>query len=246
MRKYSIGIIGNGRFGGLLYSTFSKSKNFNVKLFSRDEEVDGVRFFQFSEVCKTDILIPCVPISEFENSIKEISSEVNPNTLIVDVCSVKEYPVEIMKKNLPDNVDMLATHPMFGPDSTMNGKVFKDLKFIWSKVRVRDNNRVDMFLNFWDELGCVLIELSPSEHDRQAAYTHAFAFLIGKIGILMNVRKNSITTKGFEGILYNQTAVENDTGQLFEDMMRYNKFAKSMRSDFSKALNKIEADLRNN
>ena len=39
------------------------------------------------------------------------------NAVIVDVCSVKEYPVQWMRELLPANVSILATHPMFGPDS---------------------------------------------------------------------------------------------------------------------------------
>ena len=241
--KTTIGIIGNGRFGHLLFETFKKFEAFDVKIFSRRETPDQKTFFTLDEVCKSDIVIPCVPISSIEEQIKQITGLLGKNTLVVDVCSVKMHPVEVMKGNLPGNIDILATHPMFGPDSTKNGETFQDLKFIWAKVRIKNEERCKKFLNFWKDLGCELIELSPEEHDRQAAYTHAFAFLIGKIGIKMNVRRNNISTKGFEGILYNQTAVENDTSQLFEDMMKFNPFTKNMRDDFHKALSTIDKSL---
>jgi len=249
MSNITIGIIGNGRFGNLLFQTFKSSTLFNPKIYSRNAKVDNIMFFSLDEVCKSDILIPAVPISAFEETIKLISQCIKPNCLIVDVCSVKIHPVNIMLENLNSYVDILATHPMFGPDSTKNGTTFKNLKFIFSEIRINNienKRKSDTFLKFWKNLGCEMVKLSPEEHDRQAAYTHAYAFLIGKIGIELGIRKNFISTKGLECILYNQTAVEHDTRQLFSDIMRYNPFTKEMRRNFKRALINIEEKLEDN
>lgn len=39
------------------------------------------------------------------------------STLFVDVLSVKEFPKRLLLRALPPEVDILCTHPMFGPDS---------------------------------------------------------------------------------------------------------------------------------
>ena len=39
------------------------------------------------------------------------------STLFVDVLSVKEFPKRLLLRELPPEVDVLCTHPMFGPDS---------------------------------------------------------------------------------------------------------------------------------
>ena len=39
------------------------------------------------------------------------------STLFVDVLSVKEFPKRLLLRQLPREVDVLCTHPMFGPDS---------------------------------------------------------------------------------------------------------------------------------
>lgn len=39
------------------------------------------------------------------------------STLFVDVLSVKEFPKRLLLRELPPEVDILCTHPMFGPDS---------------------------------------------------------------------------------------------------------------------------------
>lgn len=241
MKNQTIGIIGNGRFGNLLFQTFENHlKNTEIKIFSRKKIPDSKTFFTLEEVAACDIVIPAVPISEFESTVKRISKFLKPESLIIDVCSVSVHPAEVLLRNTSKNIDLLSTHPMFGPDSTKNGTTFENLKFIFKKLRVTNEERADGFLNFWKDLGCNLIELSPEEHDKQAAYTHAYAFLIGKIGVLMNIRRNHISTKGFEGLLYNQTAVENDTSQLFNDMMTYNPYVKQMIKDFGEAFMFIE------
>lgn len=194
----NIGIIGNGRFGNLVFNALSLHTKCLIKVFEPEHKIDNQKFFSLEEVCNSDIVIPCVPISSFEEVIKQISSILKPTTLLIEICSVKTYPVNIMLKNLNTNIEILATHPMFGPDSTDSGNNFRDLNFIYSKVRITNQQRLEQILTFLKSLGLNLVEMTPEEHDKQAAYTQAFAFLIGKIGIKLNVRANQITTKGFK------------------------------------------------
>lgn len=37
---------------------------------------------------------------------------------MVDVTSVKEIPSQTMKESLPDDIEYLPTHPIFGPRTT--------------------------------------------------------------------------------------------------------------------------------
>ena len=230
--KYTVGIIGNGRFGSMLYKTFDNfgKSNFEVFMYSRNPKKDRKRYSSLESICKLDIIIPAVPISAYEGQIKSIKHFVTKSTLIVDVCSVNIYPSKILKENL--DCDLLSTHPMFGPDSTKDANEFKNLKFIYYPLRIRNNTKYNIFLEFWRNLGCELIRLTPKEHDEQAAYTHSFAFLVGKLGIMLNIRKNDILTKGFEGIMYNQEAVENDSSTLFNDLFRFNPYSKKMLKQF--------------
>jgi prephenate dehydrogenase len=54
--------------------------------------------------------------------------------LVVDVLSVKEHARKIMLEQLPEECDILCTHPMFGPDSGKNG--WTNLNFVYEKTRV--------------------------------------------------------------------------------------------------------------
>jgi len=48
---------------------------------------------------------------------------------------------------LPEESDILCTHPMFGPESGKNG--WKDLNFMYDKVRIRDEATCSNFLHIF-------------------------------------------------------------------------------------------------
>jgi len=239
----TIGIIGGGRFGSLAYSTLKQKTNLKIKMYSQQDSVDNLRFFSLKDTSSCEVVIPCVPTSEFENLINEIKGYIKPHSLILDVCSVKIRPTEILLKVLPSNIDILSTHPLFGPDSSKNGTMFAGLRLVFWKTRINNLTRCNKVLKFLKDLGLELIEMTPEEHDRQAAYTQAFAQLIGRIGSDIGVKKSNISTKGFEGILYNQLALENDTKQLFKDIQESNPFTLEMRRRFADSLANIQQEL---
>lgn len=60
--------------------------------------------------------------------------------------------VLVFGKVLPEESDILCTHPMFGPVSGKNG--WKDLIFMYDKVRVRDEVTCSKLLQiFASEVG---------------------------------------------------------------------------------------------
>jgi prephenate dehydrogenase len=245
-KKYKVAIIGFGRFGALMHKILSEKWQAEVVVVS-SRKLTEVKQMSLTDATRfADLIIPAVPISQFSEWISKIAFELNDThhpAVVVDVCSVKTWPAQVMMDRLAREVGIIATHPMWGPDSTKNGTELADLKFIYKVLRNNGTPVIDDFIQFWRDSGQEVIELDPVKHDQQAAYTHAFAFLIGKLGMRLKVRSNNISTKGFSGILYNQTAVENDTGQLFEDMFTYNPFAKEMLQQFQVETLKIYQEL---
>ena len=91
----TVGIIGYGRFGHLLEALFKKIRSsIDLKIYSKSVVSDSERFFSFEDTIKCDLIIPAVPIHAFENVIKKISKKSKGNSIIMDVCSVKAYPIK--------------------------------------------------------------------------------------------------------------------------------------------------------
>ena len=127
-----VGIIGYGRFGKLLVDLLP-SNIYEIKIYdSSDISDDSVKLCSLDEVLQSLIVFIAVPISSFEEIVKEIAQYSLYNTTIIDVCSVKVYPVEIMEKYLPEHIGIIASHPHFGPDSY---SPFKELKITIYPIR---------------------------------------------------------------------------------------------------------------
>ena len=121
----SIGIIGFGRFGKVLANILQKG--FAIKAYDPKPigEFSGVEFTDLESILKEKVIFVAVPIRHFESLVKEISPHLSEGTTIIDVCSVKTHPAKIMENNLPENIGIIATHPMFGPDSFISNNRLK-------------------------------------------------------------------------------------------------------------------------
>ncbi len=235
-QKIQIGIIGYGRFGKLVERQLKKQS-----LATKIVIVHSSKARNLAQLVDCDVVIPSVPISQFESVIKNISTTLKPGALVIDVCSVKTYPVAVMKKYLPPEVHIIASHPLFGPDSAKNG--MDGLKIALWNV----NSPKSLFARvkqYCKKIGLKVIEISPDEHDRAMAYPQTYTHLVGRIGQQIGLKKTKIDTKGFEQTLKIQKYVVNDTWQLFHDMQTYNAYAREMRLKVKKALNQIESQLK--
>jgi arogenate dehydrogenase (NADP+) len=152
-RPLTIGIVGFGRFGQFIARTFAKHGKIVVT--SRSDYTDiangmGATYIPLSDPDAflendLDVIILAVSILSFESTIMKLAPSLkahiarskiinNKGPLLVDVLSVKEHPREVLLKHLPEECDILCTHPMFGPDSGANG--WRNLNFVYEKTRV--------------------------------------------------------------------------------------------------------------
>ncbi len=83
-------------------------------------------------------------MSSFEQVVSEIAVACKPGALIVDVGSVKVVPSEIMLRRFPNYVDIVATHPLFGPQSAMEG--IEGLKIAVCPIQGKRHARLAAFL----------------------------------------------------------------------------------------------------
>ena len=67
---------------------------------------------------------------------------------------------------LPEDCDIVCTHPMFGPESGKFG--WQGLPFLYERTRVKDINRCERFLSLWEAQRCKMIEMSCEQHDEYA------------------------------------------------------------------------------
>ncbi|MEJ2283987.1 MAG: prephenate dehydrogenase/arogenate dehydrogenase family protein [Desulfobacterales bacterium] len=236
-----IGIIGFGRFGKLVADYLAR--DLDVFVYNRSDKSSdivrsGAKPVSLETVCQQDIVIPCVPISTFTDNLKSMAPLLKPDSLVVDVCSVKEYPVRWMLEELPESVSILATHPMFGPDSAAES--LQDRKICLCRIRVPDA-LYDKIKNYLRSKGLIVIEATAREHDEQIATSLSLTHLIGRTLSECGAQPLDIDTEGYKRLLRILEVVERDTWQLFVDMHRYNPYARQKRLAFMKVMQEINA-----
>ena len=181
--------------------------------------------------------MPCVPIAEFEPLLRRIRGLLRPDALLVDVCSVKERPVRAMKRLLPRTVEILATHPNFGPDRAAEALAGRQIAVC--KVRISPK-RYARVKRAFERKGLQLLEMSPREHDRRMASSLVLTHFIGRGLIEYGAAPTGIDTEGYKRLMRILQTVQNDSFELFRDMNRFNAFAPRMRRKFLDSLRRVE------
>ena len=238
-----IGIIGYGRFGRLAAGYLSRDTDVFVcsrKKIALESSLPRVHPTDFSEVCRQKIVIPAVPISSFQEMLQQMSPLLQPGSLVIDVCSVKTLPAQWMAETLPEAVSILATHPMFGPDSASQS--LAGMKIALCRVRI-DEAPYTQIKSYLTSLGLEVIETTPENHDRQIAVSLSLTHFIGRALAAFGAAPLDIDTEGYKRLLHILGVVEHDTWQLFVDMHRYNPYAQETRNAFLAAMQQIESEL---
>mgnify|MGYP001828855480 FL=1 len=238
-----IGIIGFGRFGKLTARYLAE--DFDVYVFNRTDrsaeiKKAGALNASLKTVCQQKIVILCVPISTLKEILVEIGPLLKEDSVVVDVCSVKVYPTQWMEASLPETVSILATHPIFGPDSAADS--LKDCKIFLSPIRIskKQYQKINTYLTSKE---LVLIESTPEDHDEQIAVSLSLTHYIGRALSEFGAAPLEIDSEGYKRLLHILEVVENDTWQLFYDMHRFNPYAQEKRAAFTQAIQKIDKQI---
>ena len=228
-----VSIIGFGRFGAMLHSLLSKG--FEVDVFDKNSfDNSDVNEVSLEDALRNETIFIAVPIRDFENLVKDISKKISSGKTVIDVCSVKVFPKKVMLDNLSNETDIIATHPLFGPDS------LKDSGSVMTMESVRNTfGRYDFWKNYFESQNILIEEISAEEHDMMAARSQGLTHFVGRVIDDFGTNQTRIDTEGYKALhkLVNQTC--NDTWELFEDIQNFNPFTEKMISELNESFEKI-------
>ncbi|MGB9959262.1 MAG: prephenate dehydrogenase/arogenate dehydrogenase family protein [Candidatus Bathyarchaeales archaeon] len=162
-----VAVIGAGKMGRW-FAKFFLEQGLNVVVSDKDqdklarikEELKVETASSIDAVKSADRVLICVPIESFENVIAEIQAYIRPEQTVMDICSVKERPVEIMHRYIRNGA-VLGTHPMFGPGV----KTIKNQNFVLTPTNAEEEKLAEEFGNWLKEKGARVFFMSPREHD---------------------------------------------------------------------------------
>lgn len=236
--KHKVTIIGFGRFGELL-ANLGKDY-FDIHIAESDParktvaEQSGFKLINFEDVATTEFIFLAVPISQIENTVIKLEDFVDERHTIIDLCSVKVYPAQLMQKHLTKS-SLLATHPMFGPDSAKNG--LEGLRVAFCPLKI-EPPQVNVVKDFWESVGATVSATTPEDHDKDSVYSQAFTYSLAQIILNMQLPDVTYTTRSFDNITNVAKLSANDSDQLFHDMLFYNPYFADMKKQLQSAIDK--------
>ncbi len=176
-------------------------------------------------------------------AIVQILPHCKPGVTILDVCSVKVFPTQVLLVQAAPEMNLIACHPMFGSTTIAEQGLAEGLPVTIWNVR-SSKHAYSQVKRIWQELAVRLVEISPEEHDQQAARSQAYAQLIGKLGARMQLTASSLNTIWFARLLEIQSTVEQNTQELFMDTQVFNPYAKQMRAELQTKLVQLETNIQ--
>ncbi|GMH44550.1 hypothetical protein BSKO_12502 [Bryopsis sp. KO-2023] len=252
-RQLKIGVVGFGTFGQFLADRLVQQGHLVTATSRRPYDIQarklGVHYFQdVNDFCEDhpDVVVFSTSIISLETVLSKFPTQrLRRSTLVVDVASVKVFPKQAMLRLLPPELDILCTHPMFGPDSGKHS--WKGLKFMYEPVRVnpgdRRQKRLELFLKCFESAGCEMVNMTCEEHDRMAAGTQFITHTVGRILGAMELEQTNIDTKGFESLRNLVENTTNDSFDLYYGLFMYNQNAPEELAKLERAFEDVKTGL---
>ena len=200
---------------------------------------DGVALAGLDEVARCPIVVLATPVDALAAVVAAIAPILAPGTLVIDVGSVKTGPAAIMRAGLPDDVEVIGTHPLFGPQSAAGG--IRGLKIAVCPIRGRSGPRLAAFLR--KALGLRVIVTTPEAHDREAATVQGLTHLIAKVLVRMEPLPTRMTTASFDLLVRAIDMVRDDAPAVFDAIERGNPYASGVRRRFFDLAAEVNASL---
>ncbi|OEL31141.1 Arogenate dehydrogenase 2, chloroplastic [Dichanthelium oligosanthes] len=232
-QRLKIAVVGFGNYGQFLARTLV-AQGHTVLAHSRSDysaaaAALGARFFPDPHdlcECHPDVVLLATSILSAEAVVRSLPlHRLRRDTLFADVLSVKEFPKNLLLGALPEEFDIICTHPMFGPESAGDG--WAGLPFVFDKVRVGDcparRARADAFLDVFAREGCRMVEMPCAEHDAHAAGTQFLTHTVGRTLALLELGPTPISTRGYDTLLRLVDNTCSDSFDLYNGLFMYNK-----------------------
>jgi len=239
----SIGFVGFGEFGQFFARCLAP--NFKITVCDQADRRDdaraiGVAWGSLAEVAAKDLVVLSVPLKAMEAVLVALKPHLAATTTLMDVCSVKQEPIRLIREHLPQ-ADLIATHPLFGPQSYSLPNV--QCKLVVCPPEKLSARHEFLLAHFRDALRLTIIEVPAEQHDREMANVQALSHFVAKALAEIDVRASELSTPSYDLLVQFMGLLAKDSWELFETIQKGNPFAAGVREGLLKALTDLNTRL---
>ena len=238
-----LGLIGLGAFGQLIVKHLSPY----FDIYACDPSLSAKRFARRHNVTLCDlklaaacpIIILATPIRTLKDLAIAIKPHLQKGALVIDVGSVKMKPAQWLLETLPQDVQILCTHPLFGPQSAALG--LNGLEIVLCPIRIRHLKPVLDFCRH--SLKLKVSVTTPQAHDQALAAVQGLTHMIAKVMSGLEPLPQNHTTRSYDLLREGLALVQGDSDELFMSIERDNPFASEVRTRFFEEIDQLRARL---
>ena len=167
-----IAIIGGSGKMGRWFANFLLKDGYEVVITGRNERklleakrqlgVDAATNVEAAK--QAEVIIISVPVDNFEEVVKQICPYTHPEQVIIDITSIKAFPVEIMHKHIKRGL-VLGAHPMFGPGA----RGIANQSFVLTPTNEEETALAQKIREYLETRGARATLMNPDEHDEMMA-----------------------------------------------------------------------------
>lgn len=241
-RDKQLGLIGLGAFGRL--AALHLRSHFDVVAADAQDRAAeavelGIRWGTPAQAAASPYVLLAVPVQSFPALLADIRGHMQPGALVMDVASVKLATVAAMQEALPDGIEIVGTHPMFGPQSAADGVAGH--RIVVCPVRTSRLDEITAFLD--NELGLRVHVCDAETHDRDIAQTQALAQFVGRALAMLEESTSPVRTPGYDRFRIVAETVGEDSWELFVAIQNLNPYAADMRAELLGHLQELQRRL---
>ena len=191
MKKMTV--VGAGGQMGQWFARYFTDRDFEVTGYDSENKIIGKNIIAsdslVGSILKADYVVLCTPTRRTPEIIRLIAKEMKRGTYLIEISSEKSKVVSSLSK-MPDKINPICIHPMFGPGT----KVIKGQNII--SVPIKDAKKeLTVAKALFD--GANFVTIDAAEHDKKIAVILGLTHLMNLVfaNIISKDEKMNLTEK---------------------------------------------------
>ena len=179
----------------------------------------------------SDLVVIATPLSSYEDVISKIKNSLKNRVILTDVGSVKENIINLVEKNIPENISWIPSHPIAGteesgPEAGFSA-LFQNRWCILTPSKKAKEKDINLLQTFWEKVGSKVDIMEAKQHDYILSITshipHLIAYNIVNTSLKIQDEKESTIVKYSAGGLRDFTRIAASNPIMWRDVFIQNK-----------------------
>jgi len=179
----------------------------------------------------SDLVVIATPLSSYEDVISKIKNSLKDGVILTDVGSVKENIINLIEKNIPENISWIPSHPIAGTEESGPeagfSELFQNRWCILTPSKKAKEKDINLLQTFWEKVGSKVDIMEAKQHDYILSITshipHLIAYNIVNTSLNIQDEKESAIVKYSAGGLRDFTRIAASNPIMWRDVFIQNK-----------------------